>query len=313
MTLPYCPERPIRIGTRASPLALAQAYETRDRLIAAHDLPDEAVAIVEMTTTGDRRIELKLGEIGGKGLFTKEIEEALVDGRTDLAVHSMKDMPTVLPDGLEICTLLPREDVRDAFISPGYSSIDALPAGAMVGTASLRRQAQLLHRRPDLRVGLFRGNVQTRLRKLKDGEADATFLAMAGLNRLGMAEVATIALETDEMLPAVAQGAVGIEIRSNDDEIRKVLAPLNCRPTEIRTNAERAFLNALDGSCRTPIAALATMDGDRLFLRGEILRPDGSEHHATTREGTLSDAVAMGRDAGAELRARGGADFFVSA
>ena len=310
MSLPYSTDRPVRIGTRASPLAMAQAHETRNRILAAHDLPPEAVVIVDMTTTGDRRIELKLGEIGGKGLFTKEIEEALMDGRTDMAVHSMKDMPTVLPDGMEISTLLPREDVRDAFISPKYKTIGDLPAGAMVGTASLRRQAQLLHRRPDLKVGLFRGNVQTRLRKLDEGEADATFLAMAGLNRLGMADVAASTLETSEMLPAVAQGAVGIEIRSDDDAIRAVLAPLNCEDTEIRTNAERAFLNALDGSCRTPIASLAEIQGDRLFLRGEILRPDGSEHHATTREGPLSDSVAMGRDAGAELRIKGGPDFF---
>jgi len=307
----YSPERPIRIGTRASPLAMAQAHETRNRLIAAHDLPEEAVMIVDMTTTGDRRIELKLGEIGGKGLFTKEVEESLMARETDLAVHSMKDMPTVLPDGMEISTLLPREDVRDAFLSPKYSGIDDLPAGAMVGTASLRRQAQLLHQRPDLKVGLFRGNIQTRMRKLEEGEADATFLAMAGLNRMGMADVATAPLETDDMLPAVAQGAVGIEIRSDNDEIRAILAPLNCNATEIRTNAERAFLNALDGSCRTPIAALAEIKDDRLFLRGEILRPDGSERYATTREGPLSDAVAMGRDAGAELRKKGGPDFFV--
>lgn len=307
----YSPERPIRIGTRASPLAMAQAYETRDRLIAAHNLPDEAVVIVDMVSTGDRRLELKLGEIGGKGLFTKEVEESLIDGSTDLAVHSMKDMPTVLPGGMEICTLLPREDVRDAFLSPKYSGIDAMPAGALVGTASLRRQAQLLHRRPDLKVGLFRGNIQTRMRKLEEGEADATFLAMAGLNRMGVADVATVALDPDEMLPAVAQGAVGIEICSDNDDIRAVLAPLNCEATEIRTNAERAFLNALDGSCRTPIAALAEIDGDKLMLRGEILRPDGSERHTATREGTLSDGLAMGRDAGAELRAKGGPDFFV--
>ena len=307
----YSPERPIRIGTRASPLAMAQAYETRDRLIAAHNLPGEAVVIVDMTTTGDRRIELKLGEIGGKGLFTKEVEESLIARDTDLAVHSMKDMPTVLPDGMEICTLLPREDVRDAFLSPRYSGIDDMPAGALVGTASLRRQAQLLHRRPDLKVGLFRGNIQTRMRKLEDGEADATFLAMAGLNRMGKADIATITLEPDEMLPAVAQGAIGIEIRSDNEDIRTMLAPLNCEATQIRTTAERTFLNALDGSCRTPIAALAEIDGDKLTLRGEILRPDGSERYSTTREGTLSDAIAMGREAGAELRAKGGPDFFV--
>lgn len=312
MTIPYGPDRPIRIGTRASPLAMAQAHETRNRILAAHDLPPSAVVIIDMTTTGDQRLELKLGAIGGKGLFTKEIEEALIDGSTDLAVHSMKDMPTVLPDGMEISTLLPREDVRDAFISPRYDGIDALPAGALVGTASLRRQAQLLHRRPDLKVGLFRGNVQTRLRKLGEGEADATFLAMAGLSRLGMTDVATRPMDVGEMLPAVAQGAVGIEIRSDNDAIRAVLDPLNCRDTEIRTNAERAFLNALDGSCRTPIASLAIIDGDRLSLSGEILRPDGSECHRASREGPLSDAVAMGRDMGAELKARGGPDFFVA-
>ncbi|MCL4143042.1 UNVERIFIED_CONTAM: hypothetical protein GTU68_030182 [Idotea baltica] len=295
----YSPARPIRIGTRASPLALAQAYETRDRLIAAHGLPEEAVVIVSMTTTGDQRAEVKLSEIGGKGLFTKEVEDSLIAKETDLAVHSMKDMPTEQPPGLEISTLLPREDVRDAFISMKYGGIADLPEGALVGTASLRRQAQLLLRRPDLKVGLFRGNVQTRLRKLKEGEADATFLAMAGLSRLGMRDVATSPIEPDDMLPAVSQGAIGIEIVSSNDDIRAALAPLNCDTTTVRVTAERAFLRTLDGSCRTPIAALAEIKGDRLTLRGEILRPDGSEHFTTSREGALSDADAMGRDAAA--------------
>ncbi len=310
MSVPYGPDRPFKIGTRASPLALAQAYETAARLKDAHGLGDDSIEIVKIITTGDQRLEKKLGDIGGKGLFTKEVEEALYDKRIDLAVHSMKDMPTTLPDGLEIVALLPREDVRDAFVSPRHASIDAMPAGATVGTASLRRQAQLLHRRPDLKVGLFRGNVQTRLKKLDAGEADATFLAMAGLSRLDMLDVATMVIETDTMLPAVAQGAVGIETRSDDDDIRAALAPLHCDACGTRLAAERAFLGALDGSCRTPIGGLAVIEGDRLSFRGEVLRPDGSERHETTREGPLSDAIAMGLDAGAELKKRAGPGFF---
>lgn len=313
MSDPYGPDRPFRIGTRASPLALAQAHETAERLKEAHGLGDDSIEIVKIVTTGDMRLEKKLGEIGGKGLFTKEVEDALYDKRIDLAVHSMKDMPTVLPEGLVISALLPREDVRDAFVSPRHASINAMPAGALVGTASLRRQAQLLHRRPDLKVTLFRGNVQTRLRKLDEGEADATFLAMAGLNRLDRIEVATAIIETDEMLPAVAQGAVGIETREDDADIRAALAPLHCDICGTRLDAERAFLGALDGSCKTPIGGLAVIEGDRLILRGEVLRPDGSERHATHREGPLSDAVAMGLDAGEELKALAGPGFFVQA
>ncbi len=311
MSVPYGPDRPFRIGTRASPLALAQAYDTAARLKEAHGLGDDSIDIVKIITTGDKRLEKKLGDIGGKGLFTKEVEEALYDKTIDLAVHSMKDMPTTLPDGLEIVALLPREDVRDAFVSPRHASIDAMPAGAVVGTASLRRQAQLLHRRPDLKVGLFRGNVQTRLKKLDAGEADATFLAMAGLSRLDMLDVATMVIETDTMLPAVAQGAVGIETRSDDDDIRAALAPLHCEVCGTRLAAERAFLGALDGSCRTPIGGLAVIEGDRLLFKGEVLRPDGSERHETSREGALSDAVAMGLDAGAELKQLAGPGFFV--
>jgi len=307
----FGPDRPFRIGTRASPLALAQAYETASLLKQAHGLGDDSIEIIKIITTGDQRLEKKLGDIGGKGLFTKEVEEALYDGSIDLAVHSMKDMPTTLPDGLEISALLPREDVRDAFVSPRHASIAAMPAGAVVGTASLRRQAQLLHKRPDLKVCLFRGNVQTRLRKLEEGEADATFLAVAGLNRLDRIEVATAIIETTDMLPAVAQGAVGIETRTDDADIRAALAPLHCETCGTRLAAERAFLGALDGSCKTPIGGLAEIHGDRLILRGEALRPDGSERHATMREGPLSDAVAMGLDAGAELKSLAGPGFFV--
>ncbi len=313
MNAAYGPDRPFRIGTRASPLALAQAYETATRLKQAHGLGDDSIEIVKIITTGDKQLGVKLGEIGGKGLFTKEVEEALYEGRIDLAVHSMKDMPTVLPEGLEIATLLPREDVRDAFVSPRFASIDAMPAGAIVGTASLRRQAQLLHRRSDLKVVLFRGNVQTRLRKLEEGEADATFLAVSGLNRLDKADVATAILDPAEMLPAVAQGAIGIETRTDNADIRAALAPLHCEACGTRLAAERAFLGALDGSCKTPIGGLAVIEGDRLILRGEVLRPDGSERHETTREGPLSDAVAMGVDAGEELKSRAGPGFFVQA
>ena len=305
------PDAPLRIGTRGSPLALAQAHETRARLMAAHGLPEDAFEIVVIATTGDAVQNRALSEIGGKGLFTKEIEEALVAGAIDLAVHSMKDMPTVLPEGLEIACLLPREDVRDVFVSPRHGTIAALPEGATVGTSSLRRRAQLLHRRPDLRVVEFRGNVQTRLRKLEEGVAEATFLAMAGLRRLGHAvEEMGSAIAPEEMLPAVAQGAIGIEIRSADARARGLLAVIHDLKTEVRLAAERRFLAGLDGSCRTPIGGLAVLEGDTLWFRGEIIRPDGSERLATERRGPLADAAAMGADAAEELRGRGGDGFF---
>lgn len=304
------PERPLRIGTRGSPLALAQAHETRDRLMAAHGLPQAALVIEVIRTTGDRVQDRALSEIGGKGLFTKEIEEALLGGAIDIAVHSMKDMPTVLPDGLGIECLLPREDVRDAFVSHRHAGIAALPRGAVVGSSSLRRRAQLLNRRPDLSVVEFRGNVQTRLAKLEAGVAEATFLACAGLRRLGLDALAANAIEVDEMLPAVAQGAIGIEVRLGDEGVAALLAPIHDAATATRLAAERAFLAGLDGSCRTPIAGLAEIDGDRLRFRGEIVRPDGSESLTTAREGALSEAAAMGADAATELRGRGGGDFF---
>jgi hydroxymethylbilane synthase len=304
------PQTPIRIGTRGSPLALAQAEETRDRLMAAHGLPREVFEIVVIKTTGDRVQDRALSEIGGKGLFTKEIEEALLDGSIHLAVHSMKDMPTVLPDGLAILCCLPREDVRDAFVSHAHAGIDALPQGAVVGSSSLRRRAQLLHRRPDLKVVEFRGNVQTRLRKLSEGVAEATFLACAGLRRLGMETVIRSAIEPDAMLPAVAQGAIGIEARADDAATAALLAPIACADTHTRLAAERALLAGLDGSCRTPIGGLAELTDDGLRLRAEIIRPDGSERLATERRGPAADAAAMGADAAEELRGRGGAGFF---
>ncbi len=309
MTMPTS-QAPLRIGTRGSPLALAQAHETRARLAQAHDLPEDAFEILVIKTTGDNVQDRALSEIGGKGLFTKEIEDAMLDGRIDIAVHSMKDMPTVLPDGLEIGCLLPREDVRDAFISHRHAGIDALPTGAVVGSSSLRRRAQLLHRRPDLSVVEFRGNVQTRLRKLEEGIADATFLAMAGLCRLGRDDLIGCPVAEDEMLPAVAQGAIGIENRIDDSRVVELLAPIHDAETGVRLAAERAFLAGLDGSCRTPIGGLAVLSGEHVHLRGEIIRPDGSERHTTERTGVPADAAAMGADAAAELRTRGGPDFF---
>ena len=304
------PDRPLKIGTRGSKLALAQAYELRARVMAAHDLPVEAFEIVVIRTTGDRVTDRPLKEIGGKGLFTKEIEEALAEGGIDIAVHSMKDMPTVQPDGMVIDCLLPREDARDAFVSPHVGSIAELPEGAVVGSSSLRRRAQLAHRRPDLRLVEFRGNVQTRLKKLEDGVAMATFLAMAGLSRLDMLHVARSPIDPSEMLPAVAQGAIGIERRSGDEKIADLLRPVNDVETAQRVAAERAFLARLDGSCQTPIAGYAELQNTRLLLRGEILRPDGSQALAGTREGEIADGPAMGKDLAEELLARAGQGFF---
>ena len=308
------PAAPLKIGTRGSPLALAQAHETRARLGAAFDLPEDAFEIVVIKTTGDDRAlidaDRPLKEIGNKGLFTKEIEEAMLDGRIDIAVHSMKDMPTVQPEGLILDCYLPREDVRDAFISPEFSGLADLPAGSVVGTSSLRRRAQLLHKRPDLTVVEFRGNMQTRLKKLEDGVARATFLAMAGLNRLKMDEVPKHAIATEDMLPAIAQGAIGIERRVDDARMQHMLAAIHDGPTGQRLAAERAFLAALDGSCETPIAGLAELDGDTLRLRGEVLRPDGSAAHADEISGAVADGPELGRKLAATLLERAGPGFF---
>lgn len=299
----------LRIGTRGSPLALAQAREVQRLLVAAHGL-DEEIDIVVIRTTGDRIQDRPLSEAGGKGLFTKEIEEALLDGSIDLAVHSMKDMPTVLPEGLTISAMLPREDTRDAFISAKWQSIEALPQGAVIGSSSLRRQAQLKRLRPDLQVINFRGNVETRLRKLADGTVDATLLAVAGLKRLGLTDHITAPISLDAMLPAVAQGAIGIETRFDDDDTMSLLAPLNHEATALCVTAERAFLARLEGSCRTPIAGLGTLDGGRFTFRGEILKPDGSESHTAAREGAPAAAVQLATDAAEELLSRAGPGFF---
>jgi len=307
--LPH-PAQPLKIGTRGSPLALWQAHEVRRCLMAAFGLPEGAFEIVVIKVTGDQILDKPLKEIGGKGLFTREIEEALIDGTIDIAVHSMKDMPTVQPEGLVLDCYLPREDVRDGFVSPGVASLADLPQGAVVGSSSLRRRAQLALRRPDLRLVEFRGNVQTRMRKLEDGVAVATFLAMAGLNRLGMAHVARGAIAPEEMLPAVAQGAIGVERRVADQRVEWMLAAIHDRDTGLRLAAERGFLARLDGSCETPIAGLAMLEGDALWLRGEILRPDGSESITGERRGVVSDAAALGRDLADELLGRAGDGFF---
>ncbi|WP_114008626.1 hydroxymethylbilane synthase [Cohaesibacter intestini] len=300
----------IKIGTRGSLLALAQAHETKRRLMDAHGLSEEDFEIVVIKTTGDMIQDRPLSEAGGKGLFTKEIEEALLDGSIDLAVHSSKDMPTVLPDGLELSTYLPREDVRDAFISRKYQTLAEMPEGAVVGTSSLRRQAMVKKVRPDLQVVMYRGNVQTRLEKLDRGVADATLLACAGLHRLGQSEIITSAIETDDFLPAVGQGAIGIETRIGDARILGLLAAIHDVDTERALACERAFLGALDGSCRTPIAGLARISGDALSFEGLVLLPDGSEYYDIAEDGSVDEAEAVGLRAAEKLRALAGTAFF---
>ncbi|MFN0219352.1 MAG: hydroxymethylbilane synthase [Hyphomicrobium sp.] len=298
----------IRIGTRGSPLALAQAHEVRDRLKSAHDLSDEAISITIIKTTGDQILDRPLAEIGGKGLFTKEIEDALLAHEIDVAVHSMKDMQTALPDGLAIGAVLPREDVRDAFISLRHASLAEIPAGAVVGTSSLRRQAQLLHKRPDLTVVGFRGNVQTRLRKLQDGVAEATFLAVAGLKRLGLADRITAPVPIDQMLPAVAQGAIGLEIRAGDAETAEWIAPLNDAATALAVTAERAFLARLEGSCRTPIAGYAHLEAGKLVFRGQVLSPDGKKGYEVARSDAPERAIDVGLSAADDVLSKADPD-----
>jgi hydroxymethylbilane synthase len=303
----------LNIGTRGSPLALAQAEEVKSRLLAAHpDLGPDDVAIVVIATTGDQIQGKPLREFGGKGLITKEIEETLLAGDIQMAVHSMKDVPTELPPGLGISTLLPREDPRDGFLSPIARSLAELPHGATVGSSSLRRVAQIRRARPDLQIVDFRGNVNTRMRKLSEGVADATFLACAGLNRLDMADRITAPVPVEVMLPAVAQAVIGCEIRLEDEVTAECLAPLHHPETANCVAAERAMLGALDGSCRTPIAALAEWRDGTISLRAQILREDGSECLEARREGPAGEAVAMGRDAGAELLGRAGPGFFAA-
>jgi hydroxymethylbilane synthase len=295
------------IGTRGSPLALAQAHETQDRLGRALGWAVEQLPLTIIKTTGDAIQDRPLSEAGGKGLFTKELDTALMEGAIDLAVHSAKDLPTALPDGVTILGYLPREDVRDAFISR-FASLHALPDGAVVGSASLRRQAQVRRLRPDLQVTLLRGNVGTRLKKLESGEVDATLLAMAGLRRLGLVGHVTTILDTDDFLPAVGQGAIAIAVRAGDERVAAALQPILDRDTGLALAAERAFLTVLDGSCRTPIAGHARLIGSKLGselrMRGLVLRPDGTESLEVTMQGGVAEAAALGREAGLDLRAR---------
>ena len=300
----------LKIGTRGSPLALAQAHETRARLMKAHGLPEQAFEVVAISTSGDRIQDRPLSEAGGKGLFTKEIEEALLDRRIDIAVHSSKDMPTVLPDGLELSAFLPREDARDAFIGKVARRIADLPRGARVGSSSLRRQALIRRMRPDLDVVMFRGNVQTRLRKLDEGVADGTILAYAGLKRLGLETLATDLMPLEAFPPAPGQGAIGIESRIGDGEVDKMLAAIHDLPTGRALACERAFLAALDGSCRTPIAGHATISGEKLAFAGLIISPDGTESHEVRLDGQATDAADIGTEAARRVRAKAGAKFF---
>eukprot|EP00621_Florenciella_sp_RCC1693_P002906 CAMPEP_0182531036 /NCGR_PEP_ID=MMETSP1323-20130603/7511_1 /TAXON_ID=236787 /ORGANISM="Florenciella parvula, Strain RCC1693" /LENGTH=363 /DNA_ID=CAMNT_0024740495 /DNA_START=46 /DNA_END=1137 /DNA_ORIENTATION=+ len=296
----------VKIGTRGSPLALAQAYETKKRLGEAFPelAPDDAVSVNVIKTTGDMVLDKALSELGGKGLFTKELDVALLNGDVDICVHSMKDVPTWLVPGTILPCNLPREDTRDAFISPKCDGVASLPDFAVIGSASLRRQAQLLAKNPTLKVVNFRGNVQTRLRKLDDGEVDATLLALAGLKRMDMEEFVTTVLSWDEMLPAVAQGAIGIQCREGDETALKYIMALNDEDTKICVDTERAFLAALDGNCRTPIAAQAHIEDGVLKFRGLIAAEDGTQLEETTREGSPKDGVSIGEDAGAELKKR---------
>ena len=300
----------IRIGTRGSPLALAQAHAVRARLSALPDMAATEIEVAVIRTSGDRIQDRPLSEVGGKGLFTKEIEAALLSGEIDLAVHSSKDMPTVLPEGLELSAFLKREDVRDAFLSPVATTLRELPQGAVLGTSSLRRRAMALRVRPDLQVIDFRGNVETRLKKLAEGVAQATLLAKAGLNRLGLEAHATSLLDTDDFLPAVGQGAVAIETRIDDFRIRERVARIGDEATGIALTAERAFLAVLDGSCRTPIGGLAEIEDGRILFRGMVLSPDGRRSEAVGLEGTIADAAAIGMAAAEELVGRGGRAFF---
>ena len=304
------PKSPLRIGTRGSPLALAQAYETRERLSIAFGLSRDSFEIVVIKTTGDKVLNRPLKEIGGKGLFTKEIEEALLQDSIDIAVHSMKDMPVQQPDGLILDTFLPREDVRDAFVSRIHKSLADIPQGATVGTSSLRRKAQLMSKRPDLKIVEFRGNVQTRLKKLDDGVAECTFLAVAGLNRLKMEDIITAPISTDEMLPAVAQGAIGIERREKDIKVATMLEAIHNSTTGLLLSAERAFLEALDGSCETPIAGLAEFKNENLRFRGEILKTDGSAVYSDEQVVSKEDATLVGIEMAHKLLSQAGNDFF---
>jgi hydroxymethylbilane synthase len=300
----------LRIGTRGSPLALVQARTVAAKLASALGIALDTIELKIIRTTGDAIQDRPLAEEGGKGLFTKEIEEALLDGRIDLAVHSAKDMPTILPPGLMLAACLEREDSRDVFISLKAGSLATLPQGASLGTTSPRRQAIAKRARPDLKIVPMRGNVETRLRKLADGECDATILALAGLKRLGLEGKATKIMSMDEFLPAAGQGAIGIELRESDTRTRDMVARIDHADTLVAVACERAFLAVLDGSCKTPISAHTTVTGSAINFRGLIARPDGSAAHDITGGGSRTDAIKIGTEAGRELKRQAGPSFF---
>lgn len=301
----------LTIGTRGSPLALAQAEEVRDHLAAAHGVEEGEIAIRRISTAGDRSQpeNRPLREIGGKGTFSKEIEQALAAGEIDVAVHSAKDMAAVLPEGLIMPFFLAREDVRDAFISLTARSVDELPEGARLGTSSLRRAAQMRHHRPDLEVIEFRGNVGTRLQKLADGVADATLLAAAGLRRLELAKHVKSYLDPQHFPTAPGQGAIGLELREDDARTFDLLQPLNDPDTADTVRGERAYLARLDGSCRTPIGVISTLMRSTLTLRGQVLSPDGQRMYEAEVAGDIADAETIGTALGEEIIDRAGTDF----
>lgn len=300
----------LKIGTRGSPLALAQAHELQDRLAAAHQIDSAAIEIVIIKTSGDAIQDRPLSEAGGKGLFTKELDAALIRGDVNIAVHSAKDLPTLLPPEIAILGYLPREDVRDAWISPHAAHPLGLPSGSVVGTASLRRGAMVKRLRPDVSITLLRGNVETRLAKLAAGEVDATLLALAGLRRLGLAGRASALLDPDEFAPAAGQGAIAITARAGDRAAQDAMAPILDAATGVALATERAFLHVLDGSCKTPIGAYARLEQAHVTFHAIVLKPDGSQVFETRSSGPAADAAALGLAAGRDLLAKLPADFF---
>jgi len=306
-------QRPLlKIGTRSSKLAIKQALIVRDRLVALHGIEAGEIEIVPMSTAADRRVDTPLSLIGGKGLFTQEIEQALQEGHLDLAVHSTKDMPTILPEGLHLAAFLEREDPRDAFISSKGMGLATLAQGAVIGTSSLRRQAFIRHHRPDLQIVPFRGNVETRLEKLHKGMAEGTFLAVAGLKRLEYEQLITEIVPPEIMLPAPGQGAIAVESRIDDKKTTPLLEGLGSKETHDALTCERAFLAALDGSCRTPLGGLAQIVGEHLDFNAAIATPDGTILHRTVLKGARNEAAKIGEEAANHLRNQAGSNFFAS-
>jgi hydroxymethylbilane synthase len=298
----------LRIGTRGSPLALAQAHLVQDLWQRAHG-EDRTSEIVVIKTTGDAVLDRPLAEIGGKGLFTRELDTALMDGRIDVAVHSMKDVPTFLPEGITLAAILEREDARDCWISRNGKSLADFPSNTVIGTCSLRRKAQIAHKRPDVRIVDLRGNIQTRLQKLEDGEFDATLLAMAGLNRMGIKSPSMVPLEPSEMVPAAGQAAIGIAALERDEALRVMLGAMDDHATRVAVECERALLAALDGSCRTPIGAHATVNGERITLNAVLASPDGRIVHRDRGRGQVGDHKNMGAEVGYAIKRIAGPNF----